>query len=358
MFRLDLWDRIANESIDYQISTEYEGELKFTVLRGWREELIFDKIGDPYKKEAIFIAENVLKYSLYEYDNKVVNLEKYKENPDILDSINLNINIDELKTFSSLFLENNNYIIEGFDELKEESFVKKDNLPSEPIERLYIVWCKYYDFQNEWVKNNLGIELNNRIEGMSKAFEDEIKLKKLLNKKFSTIDSSKIEDDDLVENIEDTIDENNEYIEKVDAAILQTPELLKQLINIEKEMHQTNRNLLKLSNTHLEKQVGIAKEDSSEANTYSKIAIGISVLAVILNGIIGVLQISNSNNTNDLIKSQVTSIKQEIKNTNLREELIDIEKLINEIESSSNNDEEMINILKRINRNLTSEKNN
>lgn len=310
-----------DEQEDYTIETINEGKLGFTSLRGWREKLINDVIDDPRKVNCEIVAKTLLKYSLYQYKDIVINLERYKKEPQLFTAIELNLNSKEIEKFSECFFKEHKYLL---DELKtykiedyknvskvnQEEAENKYNWPEDPIKRVYLLWCKYYE-RNLKVLERIGIVTNKASSIVTDIMERERRLNTFLKTMQSIPDIKPTEPDLLQMPIH----------EPAQAESIESSEFI-----LQNEFKNQILDYLKASNENIKEQLSIAKENNFETKIQSERAFKLALYALIISASLGfisiiIAHIDSFSTTRDLTK-KMDEIKTEISNINFQDELI------------------------------------
>lgn len=281
--------------MDYKISQKKGNDLIFERLKVWRDELISNKLNDPNEQSPKVVVECILRYSLLEYQGQSITLDTYEKDKSIFDNIKLKINDVILSDFADAFLKEHSYFLGNDD--KDTSDLNDEDIEviaseSNSIKKLFKAWCIHHNKNKEWVKQNLGIS------GVfsNYAIDKVRKQNKIAEAEIVNIDATRIT--------------------KISEVI--------------KVQFSTLMEQQRLSNKILEAQLNHNKSESEKARVSSNKAIHLSILAIILTIISGVIQILESESTTREIinfKHNVLSDTIKIKSTNLEYQKIMIKEL-------------------------------
>jgi hypothetical protein len=347
----------------FEINTKNHGLIKFSSFQSWRHDLINKEITDPKKEDAKKVVCIIAKYNIYEINNmKFTDREKSEG----LTNINLELTNNELEEFSKIFLDQNKYLLGLNDpdlkiyngdgkelKLEEDKELLKHKWPEDPIERLKEAWIIEMEKQKKWIKDVLGLSGIVNLEGISSVIKKQqemyssfIKNDLSIPKPYFSVDNNfqnSFKEMQLIEN-----KQRDERI-KINNAISETPELLRDLIKLQANIYETNSELQRKANSYLDEQLKESKKNTESARSQSLIAIIIAAISILISGSLSFYQIQIAKNPN----KQLEDIFKEIKNGN--DLIYDINSKIIDA-SNDNKQKDIINVLNDINKELKNKK--
>lgn len=401
----------SKKKVEFSIETSQEGKLEFDMFRAWREEALYNNVKDIETLDAEIFAKILMKYLLSRYKNIVIDIDSYNNNKSIFNNINLQVNKEELIEFAEKFLDHNTVLLykpyseevskyeqdpDAFKERAEKNKEPYFDFPEDTLEKLRQAFILNNKRQLEFAKNILGLNIPKNFSSKVNLINQHNKMDEIfkLNKSFSPIVETIRQQNSLKEkfkpvnisselkktklsnssfkhepsdNPTDILDKEVQNRVKINTSIIRTPELLESLIEnqasisqnidfqlnnlieVQKIISKANNAQIKASNEILQDQFNLAEKNIKSSSITAYIAMFISILSIFVSGIIGWLQLSDSNETSlktfnkyDTIIDSITdgnkAHKKEIDTTNkLIETLIEEnEKLKNKVNTLEN----------------------
>jgi hypothetical protein len=280
--------------MSYKLTLENNETIEFERLKVWRDELITRELKNPKEIKPKIVVKTILKYSIKSYREISFTYEEYQKNEKLLDEINIDISESDLEKFAKLFLENH----DDFTSDGENKLISKfmdigiDKLQN-AIGKLYQNWCIHHQENEEWVKKVLGVTGMFSGMGIDKLRQQD----KAVKAKLTKIEPSYSQE---LSNLH--LDRINHQT-KVDFAIIQSRDLLSQLIDAQISIYDSLKDQQKAANEILSEQLNQSKTDSRSANKFSKMAIMLSLLAIVFSIFTGGYQIFQNHTTGNDIKN-------------------------------------------------------
>lgn len=392
----------SKKKVEFSIETSQEGKLEFDMFRAWREEALYNNVKDIETLDAENFAEILMKYLLSSYKNIVIDIDSYNNNKSIFNDINLQVNKEELIEFAEKFLDHNTYLLykpyseevseyeqdpDTFKERAEKNKKPYFDFPEDTLEKLRQAFIFNNKRQLEFAKSILGLNISKNFSSKVNLINQHNKMEEIfkLNKNFSPIVETINQQNSLKEKLKpinisrelkkekpsnsplkykpinnptDILDKEIQNRVKINSSIIHTPELLEsiienqtsisqnidvqlnRLIDVQKVISKANNAQIKASNEILQDQFNLAEKNIKSSSITAYIAMFISIVSIFVSGIIGWIQLSDSNETSlktfnkyDTIIDSITdgnkAHKKEIDTTNkLIETLIEENKIL------------------------------
>lgn len=336
-----------NYSNEFEISTMAHGIIKFDDLTMWRSTLIDNELVNIQKMTATEIILVIAKNCIKEFRGIIVLKPEEKEN---LKKIKIDFTHDELLEFSTKFLEKNKYLTGEEDDrfsisfgdgeakpLEPDKDLVTHKWPDDPIEKLKEAWIIQRKKQEKFVNHTLGLVNFKAFEGLTEFARKQQDLISGIVNPFKMPPIVKPFYDTQIQESMRSIEESqrriHEHRASVDAAQLEVPELLENLMLLQREMYETSTELQRAANKYLDDQITLAKNNSNTAGKQSIVAIIIASVGLIASVVFGIIQITISIRPNEQLKQQTEVLEKILLQNNNIDKSTDkkYERIINEI---------------------------
>lgn len=356
-----------NHDNQFCIDSKAHGIIKFDDFTAWRAELIDHELSELPNTSSDEIVLLIAKNNIKEIDGKNYD---YSENKENIKNIKLHLSEAELSEFASKFLEENKYLTGEEDNRFSVSFgdgtktpMKPDKdlinykWPDNPLDKLKEAWLVQRKKQEDFVNKTLGL---NNLKGFEEIAKYARKQQDLISGIMKPIKMPPItspiynsELEESIRSIHETETRIRERRASIDKAHLAVPELLEDLIQLQRDMYKVSTELQKAANKNLVERITQAKIDSNSAGKQSRTAIIIASVSLLASVVLGIIQISIAMKPNTQLSEQNILLKglinQSIDEKNKLEKLLtDLNLTVDNLLHLNNYQEELDNIYKEL----------
>lgn len=308
----------------FELATQKHGIIKFDDFTVWRADLIDKYLSNIKELLADDVVLIIAKYNIQRIED--IEINDY-EDKDKFNLVKLSLTQEELREFATKFLDENKYLLGQEDDRFTVSFgdgeehpleldkeLSKHKWPENPNEKLKEAWLIQRKKQEEFIRKTLGLSNIKASEGIAEYARKQNDLiygitKPLKMPPITTpIYNQKIQES--IRSIKDSENRIRKHRTSVDAATLSVPDLIEELIKLQREMFRTSTKLQKAANESLDTQIMQAQQDSNSAGKQSKIAIIIALFTLILTLIFGFIQTCSSPKPNKQLIEVNDTLKQ------------------------------------------------